>query len=297
MANTNSSGVVVDCRFIGNTAPGNDGGGMWNFQSSPTVTNCTFNGNSAPGGLYVISSGGGMCNIRSAPMVANCTFSYNTADFCGGIANSDNSNPTISNCTLSGNSAEDDGGAICNGGHSSPTVATCILWGNSPNGIASYSSAPLISFSNIQGSGGSDGWDASLGTDAGGNIDADPLFVDIDGADNAVGTADDNLRLLPGSPSINTGYPALIPGPTETDLDGHARVLCVRVDMGAYEFGIGDFDCDQIVTLTDFADWAGCMTAPEAQSISPACKAFDFEFDGDVDLIDWAGFQNAFAGP
>ena len=35
-----------------------------------------------------------------------------------------------------------------------------------------------------------------------------------------------------------------------------------RVDMGAYEFGIGDFDCNQAVDLADFAGWEGCATDP-----------------------------------
>ena len=49
------------------------------------------------------------------------------------------------------------------------------------------------------------------------------------------------------------------------DLDGHTRILCDRVDMGVYEYGIGDFDCDGIVELGDFAAWEACMTGPNAE--------------------------------
>jgi len=38
--------------------------------------------------------------------------------------------------------------------------------------------------------------------------------------------------------------------------------LCGRVDMGPYEFGIGDYNCDQTIDLADFAAWEGCMTGP-----------------------------------
>ena len=92
---------------------------------------------------------------------------------------------------------------------SDPTLTNCILWGNAPDQIANSTSGPgatpVIAFSDIGGSGGSGlGWDSDLGTDAGGNIDADPLFVDADGADDNAGTADDDLRLqarlaVPGS--------------------------------------------------------------------------------------------------
>ena len=60
-----------------------------------------------------------------------------------------------------------------------------------------------------------------------GNIDADPCFVDPN---------NDDYRLWPGSPCIDTGDPNYEPEPNETDLDGRPRVLHGRIDMGAYEF-------------------------------------------------------------
>ena len=53
---------------------------------------------------------------------------------------------------------------------------------------------PTVNYSIVQG-----GW-----TGAGGNnLNADPLFVDPNGADDVVGTVDDNLRLRSGSPAID----------------------------------------------------------------------------------------------
>jgi len=125
------------------------------------------------------------------------------------------------------------------------------------------------------------------------NIDDDPQFVDADGPDGAYGTDDDDLHLPPGSPCINTGWHLAAELP-DHDLDGHARVLCFDVDMGAYEFGIGDYECDDDVDLNDFAAWEACMTGPNTCPSCPVCVAFDFEFDADVDLDDFALFQQQF---
>ena len=93
-----------------------------------------------------------------------------------------------------------------------------------------------------------------------------------------------------GSPAINAGDPntSFLPA---TDLDGHTRVLCDRVDIGAYEFGIGDYNCDQSVDLSDFASWSACMTGPRSGPYGAGCEAFDFNADGSVDLLDVAGWQ------
>ncbi|MBI4717452.1 MAG: hypothetical protein HY763_06585 [Planctomycetes bacterium] len=69
------------------------------------------------------------------------------------------------------------------------------------------------------------------------------------------------------------------------------------MDLGAYEFGIGDFDCDGSVGPSDLADWAGCCNGPGKKSVAPGCEAFDFNADTDVDLADFAGFVRAFLAP
>ncbi len=63
-------------------------------------------------------------------------------------------------------------------------------------------STMITRFSNFEGSGGSSNWGGGYGTDGGGNIDANPLFVDPNGADNIVGTLNDDLRLSPGSRTV-----------------------------------------------------------------------------------------------
>jgi len=299
MFNDNSSPMVTNCTFIGNTATGGTeftaGGGMFNDNSAPTVTYCTFIGNTATGDTE-FTAGGGMYNTYgSSPTVANSKFSGNTANYAGGMVNGDNS-LTVTNCTFSENTAT-YGGGMYNFAGGSPTVANSILWGDSPDEIVNIdgSAIPTIRFSDIHG-----GFPVGA-INGGGNIYVNPMFMrpPDPGPDGTWGGVDDdygNLRLRAGSPCIDTGDPAFVAQPGETDLEGHARVLCGRVDMGAYEFGIGDYDCDQSMDLTDFANWSACMTGPQGGPYEVGCEAFDFDGDGDVDLGDLASWQNAFNG-
>jgi len=149
---------------------------------------------------------------------------------------------------------------------------------------------PTVRYSIVQG------WTGSLG--GVGNSGVNPMFVDPDGADDISGTEDDDLRLSPGSPAINAGDPntSFLP---PTDLDGHARVLCGRVELGAYEFGIGDYNCDQSIDLSDFANWSYCMTGPSTANtaVPQGCEPFDFNADSAVDLLDFAALQRALLAP
>jgi hypothetical protein len=48
------------------------------------------------------------------------------------------------------------------------------------------------------------------------------------------------------------------------------------------------------VDLDDFTAWEACMTGLNGGPYPDGREAFDFEFDGDVDLADYAGFQLVF---
>ncbi len=54
----------------------------------------------------------------------------------------------------------------------------------------------------------------------------------------------------------------------------------------------GDFDVD----LLDFAVFQQCFTPTPAPPLDEQCILFDFDFDDDVDLDDYAVFQDAFTG-
>jgi parallel beta-helix repeat protein len=277
MLNASSSPTVTNCTFSGNTATNSRGGGMYNTSSSsPTVTNCTFSSNTA-------TYGGGMYNSNSSPTVTNCTFSGNTADNNGGgMFNGSNCSPTVTNCTFSGNTADNNGGGMYNGYSSTPTVSNCILWGDSPDEIYNDSLSTLtVSFSDVQGG------LPSYTVDGGGNIDADPLFVDADGPDNTAGTEDDNLYLQDSSPCIDAGDNAAVPAGISFDLNGNPRFMDLPdsldtgngtaplVDMGPYEnMGLcvgddtsGDSDGDGICDNLD------------------ACSGFDDNLDADGDNV------------
>jgi parallel beta-helix repeat protein/predicted outer membrane repeat protein len=294
MHNSHSNLTLTDCSFSGNTAH-ESGGGISNQRTNLTMTNCTFSGNTAS---YI---GGGIANYMDSSTLINCTFSGNSAWQGGGIY-SGYSNPKITSCTFSGNVGNESGGALYNYTTSNPTVTNCVLWGDSPQEIVNrYVSAPTFRFSDVQGG-------LPVGAvDGGGNINLDPMFVRSPdpGPDGSWDGVDDDygdLRLRAGSPCNDAGDPGFVAKPGETDLEGHARVLCGRVDMGAYEFGIGDYDCDQAVDLTDFANWSACMTDPSATADTAVphaavCEAFDFNADLTVDLLDFAAFQLVFTAP
>jgi len=258
MYNSGGSPTLTEVTFSGNSAY--DGGGMYNDSSSPTLTEVTFSGNSANYGggvynLYLYSSptltevtfsgnsanyGGGMYNDSSSPTLVNIIFHSNSATDGGGVYNYRGS-PTLANVTFNSNSATNQGGGMVNV-QSNPTLANLILWGNSaPTGPEIYnaSSNPTISYSDIQGCGGSgSGWQSACGSDGGGNIDTDPRFVDA---------ASGNLRLQLTSPAIDAGNNAAVPPGVTTDLDGNSRFVDIPtvpdtgsgtppiVDMGAYE--------------------------------------------------------------
>lgn len=254
MYNYSCDSQLSNVIFRGNTAF-SSGGGMHNDYAAPHLVNVTFSGNTA------YSDGGGMYSSRISPVLVNVIFRGNTAFFAGGgMHNESKSSPMLTNVTFSGNVAS-HGGGIGNYLSSEPRLYNCILWGNTASdGPQIYNndwipapSTSTIFYSLVQGSGGSGaGWDTTLGTDGGGNIDADPQFVcDPDpGFDGTWGTADDDygdLRLGIHSPAIDAGDNGAVPFGITTDLDGNPRFFDVPfiadtgngmppiVDMGAYE--------------------------------------------------------------
>ncbi|HKI86260.1 MAG TPA: choice-of-anchor Q domain-containing protein, partial [Thermoanaerobaculia bacterium] len=175
----------------------------------PSLTNVTFSGNIA------LNSGGAIYNDgifgTSSPILTNVTFSDNSASYGGAIFNDGDS------------------------GTSSPTLTNVILWDNSasgtpPNGpeISNVSATPAISYSVVQGSGGSASWDTSLGTDGGYNLDANPNLGPLQNN----GGSTDTMALGAGSSAIDAGDDAACPA---TDQRGVTRPQGLHCDIGAYE--------------------------------------------------------------
>jgi predicted outer membrane repeat protein len=215
MDNSYSSPVLVDVTFRGNTST--DVGGMSNLGGSPILVNVVFAGNMAD------DIAGGMNSSLSDPSLANVIFTGNSARLAGGLYTW-KSSPSLANVTFSRNTSTFLGAAIYSSTSGNPVLDNCLLWGNTaPSGRQmdnDGASIPTIAYSDIQGSGGSGiSWDGDLGVDGGGNIDADPLFVDADGPDGIPGTMDDWLRLRSASPAIDAGDNDAVPADT-LDLDG-----------------------------------------------------------------------------
>lgn len=297
-----ASPTIIDCAFIGNHAGW--GGGMHNRAgSAPTVSGTQFIGNDA------VANGGGMLNYNdSSPSITHAYFWGNTGREGGGIANGAVSSPTIENSVFLHCIADTKGGAISNYLRSNPRIDNCtiainfaatvggvmsfdqsvaeisntILWRNlDPRGYVEQAQVWVVE-GGIEGVNHSCvmGWTGSHG--GVGNTGDDPLLIDAHGDFP-------DLRLSPDSAAINAGDPEAPDDPSARDLDGHYRVLCDRVDMGAYEFGRGDMDCNDLVDLADLAYWADCASGPGGD-LPAGCRPFDFDVDGDTDLEDYTAF-------
>lgn len=212
--------TISRCVFEANTSTGAGGAILADTETSPTLIDCRFTGNTAA------TDGGALAffNDSSSPRIIDCELTNNTAGGDGGaIFLFGNDSVDVTNTTIAGNIAGGQGGGLFNLGISDVTITSSILWGNSGNQIDGPGGA-TATFTDVQGS-----WPGT------GNLDADPLFVDLSAGD---------VRLLGGSPAIDAGDPAPPALPPFDALGfGHPRLDdgdfddVEVVDMGAIEFG------------------------------------------------------------
>ncbi len=233
-----SSATLERCTFEGNKVDGYAGGGIFLRDCfSTTLTRCVFTANVAP-------NGAGAGNSSGDASFHNCLFSGNVADGLdggrgGGFWHSGSPSSDMSrliNCTFGGNLATGPGPVGEGGGlfvyYGNAEMYNCILWQNRDRGgvdesaqIYIYSGQCASTHCCIQG----------LQNATNQNISADPLLLDADGPDNIFGTADDDYRLLPGSPCVNAGDNTWAGGPETLDMAGNPRIQDDTVDIGAYE--------------------------------------------------------------
>jgi len=91
-------------------------------------------------------------------------------------------------------------------------------------------------------------------------------------------------------PSCGTAFVFAVPG--SWDRNGNAVPDECEV--------FGDLDSDGVVSLADFVLLSACSWGPQsvAVDVPPVdCAMADFDFDGDIDLVDFAGFQRALHNP
>jgi len=241
----NCEAAIINSDFRENSAV--NGGALSKVGTGDlTVSGCFFEHNYAdiPGSGFAGIGGALFINGMDATgsetlTVVNSVFDGNEADFWGGAATLLMASPIFTNCTFANNTDGSDTGVVFIA--SNATFNNTILWEAVRQVINAgpYNfppSNPTFRFSNIYGSGGSSNdcgiggdepcWALPFGTDGGGNIDADPLFV---------GSGNDPLDLQSGSSCVNTGSNALVPADVTTDILGDPRIQNGTVDMGAYE--------------------------------------------------------------
>lgn len=220
---------LFSCTLRQNTAVG-DGGGMFNTASSPTLSECVVLANAASNGggianqngsslsafdsvfaANTAAGGGGAIgnSLNSSVSAVGCVFSGNQSARGGAVAGEDGGAIALINSVCHGNSATQEGGAVYAGLGSVASVTNTILWGDTaPLGAElAATGAAILRVAHCDATGGEAAVHVAAATLLweDGNIDAPPLFVDSDGADDAAGSPDDDFRLRSGSPCIDAG--------------------------------------------------------------------------------------------
>lgn len=213
--------TFTNCTFIGNRASASGGVATNNLGTEIGYFNCRFLGNRA-GSDGTVRAGG--LNGADVTMVG-CLFSGNVVNGKGGaIYAFPDATVRVSNCTFSANHAPLGAGGFWGEPGNSLFLTNSILWGNTTNGGGGQSAQLSVgtispNYSIIQG------WNNVFGGMS--NSGADPLFADPDGADNLLGTLDDNPRPRPGSPAIDSGINTAVPlddGDVDSDGDVFERL-------------------------------------------------------------------------
>lgn len=226
--------TVEDSSLYGNTAHYNSSSGAMLIVNSSgiSITGVAFQTNLGGAGGCIYA------HAASNLLVRNCLAAENYGLYSGGVALMSGNTATIQNCTFANNTAGISIGSLyCDTDTNTVEIRNSILR-NYADATSYYpeiwprGSAVTSTNSNIHRSNGSGAdWDTFLGTDGGGNIDADPLFADITntrGPDDIIKTMDDGLRIQgTNSPCYNTGT-----GTSSEDILG--QTISHTPDMGAY---------------------------------------------------------------
>ncbi len=235
---------ITICDFLSNEST-EKGGAISNKDSVTNIEHSRFYGNVSELGA-AISSKGFACSTYTY----NNVLVDNTAGTGGAIYNDQALLESV-NDTITANSADTAAGIFNGGTTGVADVTNGILWANSDNNGTDYSaqitsSAGLVSYSCIQGGGGSDN-----------NIGLDPMFTaqaddggdgwaddpDTDQTDESANDNFGNYKLLCGSPCVDAGdNTAVPPGASQnrflddwlTEDTGNGQPPIV--DMGAFEF-------------------------------------------------------------
>ncbi len=188
---------------------GASGNGISCSDSSPTIANNKITRN----------RGGGISCSDSSPMITNNTITGNGSFGSAGGIYCSYSSPTIANNTIVGNSAN---GIYCS--YSSPAIVNTIIAFNS-SGIYNPSGTLTLRCNCVHGNAAYNYSFVPDPTGTNGNISTDPRLA---------GAAYGNVHIQPDSPCRDGGDDAVVQAGW-ADIDGQARVIGSRVDIGADE--------------------------------------------------------------
>ncbi len=284
--------TISDCLFLDNTS-GFDGA-AFRPRRAVNLDRCVFLNNRADGyGGAIFFQGPWPLRISNSLFVGNAAGASGGTGYGGAIAVYDFVDFEVANCTFYGNdpgSSGPGGGAIgANMPSTQYTVVNSQFWNNVGNPWdRDFYGSPILSYSNVQQT-------TVSGT---GVISVEPSFVDPDGADNILGTEDDDFRLAAGSAGIDVGDNAA-QDVCAKDLDGLQRFLddpavtnggsgtAPIIDMGAYERG-GAADTYNLT----MAVVEGGVTLPAVGVHSfPVCATIPVEAISDPGwmFVEWTG--------
>ncbi len=262
-----SSPTISNCVLTANSAVLGGAIECGNNNSQPVITGCTITANSA------LVGGGGIYCTGASPTIESCIIAGNSAPRGAAIYSHNEGEPAFVNCTISANAASVFAGGIYCFGSSNLEISNSILWGNTAasasemmvgNGGAPASVS--ISYTDIQGLPDSVVTNSGSTVDWGlGNINLDPLFTSPGQMTSSGVYTEGDYHLLDDSPCIDAGDPAFVADAGQTDIDGHARLLGARVDIGADEVVAAIRAIVKVtpktLNLTSNGNWITCTVA------------------------------------
>jgi hypothetical protein len=226
-----------------------------------------------------------------ATKTKSSVFVENVAESGGAIAKSHGIG-SLGGCTIVANTARSFGGGISGSGF---IIENSILWRNqlvtasavvnTATAQISSASTAQVHYSIVQG------WSRS---DAPTVSSDDPLFLHPIPLRRPVPL---DLSLHPLSPCRDAGDHSYFVNAGDADIEGKPRVLCGRIDRGAFEAGtVGDANCDGLFGVDDLAWWTECMRGPLLHIEGTECLSFDPNLDGRIDLRDMSSLMTRVGG-
>jgi len=244
----NSTGTVniTNSTLSSNSISGSgDGGGISNnFTGTVNITNSTLSSNST-----TVGNAGGINNNSTGTVnITNSTLSSNSTSgggFGGGISNNSTGTVNITNSTLSSNSTSGGsfGGGISNNSTGTVNVTNTIIAGNTgpsnPDVFGTFISNNRNVIGDTTGSNGFGGTDIT-------GVAANTV-INTTLANNGGPTL--THALVAGSPALDAGNNADVPGTITTDQRGTGfdRISNGTVDIGAYETQVSPLVISEIM--------------------------------------------------